>query len=373
MIDVVDPLGHVVHGTVVVDREVNVLQVEVTVVSSPAQVVHGTTTVVKNGAVGTLDAVLGVIDDDVDPGATGVLLLELEGVLVVRTVEVTGTLVDMVVVRIVVFMLDEQSCEVTWPLLIVNVVLQTWHGAVVVMVETTVVLLIEVMTVVTGTGVLVTVTVEPLLVVVKVTGLAIKLLGVGVLVVVIVDPLLVVVKVTGLAVELLEAAATGVDRSICLAPGEVVDELGAGAALLLPQAAVTVTVDAAGHVEQAVVTVTVAVGPQTELDPEETTAVTVMVLVTVDVTVVEVVVVALLLEVPVVELAELDDELLLALAGAFMVTPGRSISQLTLGLALLRASREQLKCFEIFVQSSPATTVYVDTVWLAPAVELTTV
>lgn len=112
----------------------NVLQVEVIVVTPPIQVVHGTVTVVRKGVVGTEDVAglvtLGVeleveIEEAVDCGATGVLDDEVIKLItgpleddddnddedVTRMTVVTG------VVLIVVFMLWLQL-DMTWPLLV---------------------------------------------------------------------------------------------------------------------------------------------------------------------------------------------------------------------------------------------------------------
>lgn len=290
------------------------------------QLVHGTTVVVKNGVVGTVDvAGLVIVGDElVEAG----LVLELEsaatGVLddVVVTAlldkgDVAGTIVVTGVVVIVVFMLWLQLV-VTIPLVVK--VLQSVHGAVMVMVDIVVTVLTSVIVTGTADGVLVTVTTEPLLsVVVVVTGGGVELVtmaATGVLAeddesVALVedeeievlpgdeeaDTELLVVELAGVEVALVEltvvelegvglaATATelgGVFRSTALAPAAVgckLDvrlmigplELGAallldatlpGALLLSPQGAVIVLVTVAAP-DATFVTVTVAVGEQT--------------------------------------------------------------------------------------------------------------
>lgn len=135
---VVEPSLHWEQGCVTVCTWVYVLQVDVTVVMPPTQVVHATVCVVTNGAVG-VGAVIDGVPLEIWSAATGVLL-EV-------TVEVTGTVLVTWVVESVVFML-----VVVTPLVVMV------HGAVIVIVESVVKVLMLV-TVLTA-GVLSTVTVE---------------------------------------------------------------------------------------------------------------------------------------------------------------------------------------------------------------------
>lgn len=180
-----------------------------------------------------------------------------------------------------------------------------------------------------GVEVLVMVTTEPeLSVVVVVTGTGVAevvlLKGVDILVVVMTEPLLsVVVMLTGTGVRLVEAAATGVDPveviiDVRLINGVELVLVGLAELEELLHCAVTVVVAVPPEQVPPAVTVTVAVGAQTELEPDEMTAVTVTVFVTVVVDWDE------LLEEPAFELPPVDvaaaeDELLEVLPGTFSV------------------------------------------------------
>ena len=132
---VVDPSLHEPQGTVMVVSSVYVLQVDVTVVTPPVQVWHARVTVVSYG----VDGIEVLMDDEVDDGdsvktgAIGVLLMELEVIVVAETLKVTGMVVVTAVVEIVVFML-----VVTTPLVVIV------HGEVIVMVDMVVIVLIVV-------------------------------------------------------------------------------------------------------------------------------------------------------------------------------------------------------------------------------------
>lgn len=138
-------------------------------------------------------------------------------------------------------------------------------------------------------------------------------------------------------------------------------------------AAVTVTVDVLHpDCEQstpAVVTVTVAEGEHLKLDPDDTTAVTVIVFVTVVVTnpipLDEVDDIR-----PLPEVCELDESATAAGddCGTDIFWPGRSMSQLMLGLAAFNWLRGHPTDCATLLQSSPDFTVYCITVWLVAVV-----
>lgn len=122
------------------------LHVDVTVVTPAAQVVHGTTVVVRKGVVGierVLSGATGVLlgdEEEVVRWMTAVLLgtisVELDVTLIVGRIVVTGIVIVTIAVETVVFML--------WLQLVVSVppvvkVLQTVQGAVIVVVNTVVV------------------------------------------------------------------------------------------------------------------------------------------------------------------------------------------------------------------------------------------